>query len=163
MKYLIIIILTLLFSSMTPIFKVYDVESVYLKEVKNPTIVNDTFYWSNKLNLDYKILFAIMYVESRYKPQIVNYNKWNNSYDYGLFQLNNKVYHNYTKKELFKRNIELGCKHYQASLELANGNELEALVYYGWGYGRRNDISIGAIQHIEKTLNYKKHLEGLYE
>lgn len=86
---------------------------------------------------DVEILFALMWVESRFQPNAVNVNT--TSLDRGLFQLNSLTYAAYPTRYFFdiEWNIRTGVQHYATELAIVNGNHQYALHAYNAGRARR--------------------------
>lgn len=108
---------------------------------------------------DEEILFALMWKESRFQHQAVNYNS--TSVDRGLFQLNSLTYPQYTDEHFFdvEWNIRMGVRHYATELAVVDGNHQYALHAYNAGRARRynppRSTQIYARRILERAQEYR--------
>ena len=103
------------------------------------------------------VLFALIYAESNFQEDAVNGdgNK-DGSSDFGLLQLNSRVFKGYTKEQLMDRhlNLILGSKHLRQRYE-QYGTFDEAVMYY-------NGFSQGAVKHQAKVLSKERELDRAF-
>lgn len=108
---------------------------------------------------DEEILFALMWKESRFQHQAVNYNS--TSVDRGLYQLNSLTYPQYTDEHFFdvEWNIRMGVRHYAIELDVVDGNHQYALHAYNAGRARRynppRSTQIYARRILERAQEYR--------
>lgn len=93
---------------------------------------NATLELADEYNLDEYILFAIMYRESRFHPDAINYNS-NGSVDRGICQINSvhDSWIAYRGLDVWTDNIECACILLSDLME--NYTEREAIAGYGVG------------------------------
>ncbi|KKN52040.1 hypothetical protein LCGC14_0616920 [marine sediment metagenome] len=103
------------------------------------------------------VLFALIFAESNFKEGAVNGdgNK-DGSADYGLLQLNSRVFKGYTKDQLMDRhlNLILGSKHLRQRYD-QYGTFDEAIMYY-------NGFSQGAVKHQARVLSKERELDRAF-
>lgn len=103
-------------------------------------------FYQKYFNLPLHIIANIGYYESEWVETAFNYNKHNNTYDYGLFQLNSANYRWFNQKYFSSLDVEFNFKnpkhnmyvglHYIYDLKNQfNGNMYLALCAYNWGIG----------------------------
>lgn len=124
--------------------------------------------YSDKFGLSASLVASVINVESRYDELAVS-----KVGAIGLMQLlpstanecANKLNFNYDKTSLFdiETNINLGCYYLSYLLDKYNGNIINALCAYNWGYGNVNEwISLGNVDKsgtitnipVKETRNY---------
>lgn len=122
----------------------------------NWLITKKLLEYSDKHNIDYKLVFALVKKESSFNYKAKNIKNKNGSKDYGLFQLNSHVYKNYTEKELLDLdiNIDLGIKHLKYAYELSDNNIKNTVIIYNAGYGSflKQVIPIISKKHAENII-----------
>jgi len=119
---------------------------------------------SERHQLPVSLTFALAWVESRFDPRAVNYNKY--SIDRGVFQLNDRSFPNLRESQFFdpEENIVHGIAYLKYCLEQGE-NYVTALAMYNAGPRRVNEQGAPrmTLEHINKILNYREKLQQEFE
>ncbi len=111
-------------------------------------------------DLPVSLTFALAYVESRFDPYAVNYNK--HSIDRGVFQLNNRSFPELREDQFFdpKVNVAHGIAYLKYCLERGE-NHVTALAMYNAGPRRVSEqgAPLMTLQYINKILKYREQLQ----
>lgn len=107
---------------------------------------------------DVEVLFALMWLESRFDPRAINNN--GTSIDRGLFQLNSRVYAQYPEQQFFDIawNIRTGVQHYATELAIVEGQHRYALHAYNAGRARRFNPPAHTRAYAERILRFAQDL-----
>ena len=116
-------------------------------------------------NVPINFAFALAKKESEFNPHCENYNEWNDSWDRGLFQLNDKSFV-LTEEEYFNPDINAhkGLQYFHQQL-LTFGDTYLAMLAYNWGPNR---VKAGrtppkkVVDYIEDIKNYEKEYNYLF-
>lgn len=114
-------------------------------------ILSLIFLYSSQYNLDPKLVIAVIDVESGFRNVI------SKTGDYGLMQLNKKVYYNYSVEQLLdpETNIKLGIKHLAFAKQASkHKGEFSWLVFYNAGY-KSNDFKYPELHPYVKKIRKK--------
>lgn len=133
---------------------VYSFYNEYTHDREITRIIVETCYI---MNMPYNLVFSLVYNESRYNPYAINNKNISDTVDYGLFQLNSRIYAEHEKKYLMniKNNIMLGCEHLRKDFQITESWRL-ALIKYNCG--RIKNVPGSTIKHMDNILNYEQKL-----
>ncbi len=127
------------------------VTNFFAEEVGDRYISDTILRYAEKKGLPFLYVFALVYVESGFRPQVVNNN--GSSSDYGLFQINSKTFRHISHEDKLhiETNINAGTDYltYAFSLDPDPGI---ALAIYNAGPARplRGRIPDSTVQYVEK-------------
>lgn len=124
-------------------------------------ILQNAKEWEISINF----AFALAKKESEFNPRRKNYNEWNDSWDRGLFQLNNKSF-TLSEEEYFNPDINShkGLQYFHQQFLTFNDNYL-AMLAYNWGPNR---VKAGktppqkVVNYIEDIKSYEKEYNDLF-
>ncbi len=140
------------------------VQDFYSKIAGSPEFARLILLYSDKYDLPYSFVFALVWNESRFNYRAVNRNA--NSIDRGLFQLNSLAFPELTEREFFKpeTNVNYGARHLKWCLETGE-NEIVALAMYNAGRTKveRNGTPKKTLDYISGTLDYQKIIEKKFK
>jgi len=147
--------------------KVYEFESdnktfIYSHILNVDIELLETIKTISELNeVDYELVLSLIYYESRFNQFAFNDNNLNGSIDYGIMQLNNRTFPEYTAQQLFhlETNINLGVSYLKWCLDEA-GTMTSALAYYNCGIGatNRNNVPESTVNYMSKIIEKRKYL-----
>lgn len=119
-----------------------------------------TLYYSDKYKINPFLSFALVYTESRFSPEAINYNP--SSVDRGLFQLNSKSFPNLDHDDFYNidTNVRHGIQHLVWCLNVAGGDEERALAVYNAGFGRisSGQTPVSTKAYVRNIVRYKDNL-----
>jgi soluble lytic murein transglycosylase-like protein len=135
----------------------------FYSKILDKYIVDKVYY--NETKLPIEIIFGVIYKESRFKQMAKHKNRNRNGkgIDIGLFQLNSKVYKQYTEPELFNidTNIKLGIEHLNKCYEYTDDIK-SALRLYHLGHGNVYHNRLKDEQYIYDVINFANYLQSQY-
>lgn len=183
LKILIVLILVLLIILLA---KIFDVETVILKNIYPKKYTEHIEKYSNEYNVDPLLIFSIIKAESNFNPEAQS-----SSGAKGLMQLMEATATEIANEidepllednNLFEpeKNIMIGVKYYSDLLKIYDGNMLLALTAYNAGIGNVNEwIKTGIIKkdgsdmenipyketnmYVRKIINNYKIYQDLYK
>lgn len=108
---------------------------------------------SLEYNMPLNLMFALGYTESEFR-MVYNYNE--DSFDYGIFQLNSKTYPNLLKDYgTIEANVRQGIYHY--SLEVTKNSSYDlSIMTYNCGSLKRVHYSL---DHLKRALDFERELD----
>lgn len=111
--------------------------------------------YSEKYNIDYKLVMALIKIESNFYIYARTKNISCKGYSHGLMQLNDKNY-NWKIEDFYNPyiNVNEGCRILSECFKMANGDLEITLIYYNFGYGNYRK-SRGKIPKITKDYVIK--------
>ena len=123
-------------------------------------IISNAIEWKVPINF----AFAMARKESEFNLTCQNYNAWNDSWDRGLFQLNDKSF-TLSEDECFDPDINShnGLKYFHEQLTTFN-NSYTAMLAYNWGPNR---VRAGktppprVVNYVKDIKNYEKEYNEL--
>lgn len=118
----------------------------------NPYIISLIMTYSQMYGVDPQIVFAVIGVESSFRANAISHTG-----DYGLMQLNKKVYYNYSVEQLLdpETNIKLGIKHLALAKQASkHKGEFSWLTFYNCGY-KSNDFKYPNLHPYVKKIKKK--------
>lgn len=123
-----------------------------------------TMYYSNKYDIPFMLSFSLMYTESRFLPDAINYNAA--SVDRGIFQLNNRAFPHLHEEDFFnpELNASYGVAHLRWCISVSSSLE-EALAIYNAGYGKVKSgiIPDSTRAYIGKIQEYRELLSDEFQ
>lgn len=133
----------------------------YAKLTGSRKIAELILMYADNYDLPYSTVFSLVWTESRFKTDSVNYNK--SSVDRGLFQLNSKSFPELTEEDFFniEKNIMYGTKYLKWCLD--NGeNYIVALAMYNAGRTKveKNKTPRMTLDYISQILNKQQEIEA---
>lgn len=137
----------------------FDVLAFYAEETGDSSIARHIIIQALAYEVPLNIAFSLAKHESEYFPDAINGDKnKNGSVDYGIFQLNNRTFPNYTKKELLDplTNCHLGVwylKHRSREYDTWE----EAIMAYNSGYAER--MNYNSFKHMLRIMDYERDLD----
>lgn len=136
------------------------VEDFLVKKTGSKEIVDTVLLYTNKKNLSIKTVFALVFVESSYSKQAVNYNE--TSKDLGLFQLNTTTFRHLTNEDFFhlETNVNMGTSYLKYAFNLDPDPQI-ALAIYNAGPRRplRGETPDSTKLYVQKILAQADALE----
>ncbi len=136
------------------------VTAFFVETAGSEEIALPILYHADHNQLPITLVFALVWVESRYDPYAQNSNP--GSTDRGLFQLNSKSFRRLTSEDFFTPDInaKYGTSHLRYCLDLVDDVET-ALAIYNAGYSR---VRVGIIPpttqvYVRRVLDYKAQLD----
>jgi len=118
-------------------------------------IINSALYYEVPIT----IALAMAEVESGFRPRAVGYNRSNNSYDRGLFQLNSLSFHHLSTDDFFDPATNTNyALEYLSSMYEEFGDWESAIIAYNQGPSRlkRGIIVPSTAKYLEKVLLTEK-------
>lgn len=119
---------------------------------------------ADKNDIPLSLAFSLAFVESCYRPDVVNNNS-NRSIDRGLYQLNNRSFPDLAESDFFNPYVsaQYGLSHLRSCLNIA-GNEVSALAMYNAGTTkvRSGKTPETTLVYVSNILNYRDGLDNLF-
>lgn len=141
------------------------VEDFLTKKIKSEEIVKTVLLYTMQRDLDIKIVFSLVFVESSFSNSATNKKNKNASQDFGLFQINSKTFRHLEKEEFFhlETNVKLGTQYLQYAFGFDPDPQV-ALAIYNAGPSRplRGETPESTKKYVKKILAYSDTLEKAF-
>lgn len=141
------------------------VEDFLTKKIKSEEIVQTVLLYTLKRDLDIKVVFALVFIESSFSNNATNKSNKNASQDFGLFQINSNTFRHLSKKEFFhlETNVKLGTEYLQYAFGF-DPDPRVALAIYNAGPSRplRGETPESTKKYVKKILTYADILEKAF-
>ncbi len=132
------------------------VREFFIQKIGSEHIVDTILFHADKENLSIGIVFSLAFVESSFRPTIINVNK-DSSHDLGLFQLNTNTFRYMKKEDFFNldTNVKAGIGYLKYAFSLDPDPKI-ALAIYNAGPSRplRGIIPDATQKHRMKVFTY---------
>ena len=127
-------------------------------------LANLILEYSDRYDLPYSFVFALVWTESKYNYKAINYNA--KSVDRGLFQLNSLSFPELAEKDFFKpeTNVNSGTRYLKWCLDTGE-NEIVALAMYNAGRTKveKDGTPRKTLDYISGILAYQKSIEKKFK
>lgn len=154
-------------TSPNPIENLYDepatrwlVEDFLIRKIGSKEIVDTVLLYTVKKNLSIKLVFSLVFVESSYSMQAVNYNS--SSKDLGLFQLNSTTFRHLSNQEFFhlETNVNMGTSYLAYAFSLDPDPRIALAIYNAGPKRPLNGLTPDSTKlYVKKILTQANDLE----